>query len=104
MPQLPRYTYIGPVDHTVVPDRSKMKGKSIIITGGANGMGEQCVREFVAAGAFVTFGDVNPRGASIANELNTKHGRECCAFVKVDIRDWDQQIAMFETAKRKPDS
>ena len=25
-------------------------------------------------------------------------GKEVCAFVKVDIRDWEQQKAMFETA------
>ncbi|KAI8310745.1 5'-hydroxyaverantin dehydrogenase [Colletotrichum sp. SAR11_59] len=37
---LPRYTYTGPTDHTIIPDRSSVKGKSVIITGGANGMGE----------------------------------------------------------------
>ena len=28
-------------------------------------------------------------------------GKEVCAFVKVDIRDWEQQKAMFETARSK---
>ncbi|KAF2649792.1 NAD(P)-binding protein [Lophiostoma macrostomum CBS 122681] len=101
MPKLPRYSYAGPVDHTIPPDTAKLAGKSVIITGGANGIGEYCVRDFVAAGAFVTFGDVNDRGFSIASELNAQHGKECCAFVRVDIRDWDQQLAMFETAKKK---
>ncbi|KAL2129713.1 hypothetical protein VTI74DRAFT_7412 [Chaetomium olivicolor] len=101
---LARYQYTGPVDHTVVPDRSVVKGKSVIITGGANGMGETCVRHYVAAGAFVTFGDVNDRGKDIEKELNDTNGKEVCAFVKVDIRDWDQQIVMFETAKTKSPS
>jgi NAD(P)-dependent dehydrogenase (short-subunit alcohol dehydrogenase family) len=98
---IPRYEYAGPVDHTVVPDTSQAAGKSVIITGGANGMGETCVRAFVAAGAFVTFGDVNPRGKDIEAELNSAHGKDVCAFVTVDIRDWDQQKAMFEVARTR---
>lgn len=63
-------------------------------------MGETCVRKFCDAGAFVTFGDVNDRGKVIETELNAKHGN-CCAFVRCDIRDWDQQKTMFETAKSR---
>lgn len=99
MPQLPRYTYTGPVDHTVVPDRSQMRGKSVIVTGGANGIGEACVRAFVAAGAFVTFGDVSERGKELEKELND--GAERVAFVKCDIRSWEDQKTLFETAVRK---
>ncbi|KAJ9652505.1 hypothetical protein H2198_008253 [Neophaeococcomyces mojaviensis] len=96
---LPKYEYTGPIDHTVVPDRSKMEGRSVIVTGGANGMGEVMVRQFVNAGAFVTFGDMHPRGADLEKELNT-HG-EKAAFVKCDIRNWDDQVKLFETAERK---
>lgn len=98
---LPRYEYTGPVDHTAVPDRTVCRDQSVIITGGANGIGEECVRQYVAAGAFVTFGDMNDRGFQIQDELNKAHGRDVCVFVKVDIRDWEQQKAMFETAKSK---
>lgn len=101
---LPRYEYTGPIDHTIAPDRAQAHGKSVVITGGANGMGETCVRAFVAAGSFVTFGDVNDRGKQIEKELNEAHGKNVCAFVRVDIRDWDQQKAMFETAKAKSPS
>lgn len=93
---LPQYSYTGPIDHTISPDLSKIRGKSVIITGGANGIGEECLRKFVTLGAFVTFGDVNDRGRDIETELNANG--ECCAFVKCDIRDWDQQVAMFKTA------
>lgn len=94
MPQLPRYEYTGPVDHTVIADKTKLKGKSVVITGGANGMGEAFVRAFVAAGSFVTFGDVNvERGNALQNELG-----EQSRFVKCDITKWDDQVKMFEVA------
>lgn len=64
-------------------------------------MGEACVRDFVAAGAFVTFADVNvERGRTVERELNGETGNNC-VFVKCDIRDWDEQRAMFETAKER---
>ncbi len=98
---LTRYEYTGPIDHTVVPDRTVCRGQSVIVTGGANGIGESCVRQYVEAGAFVTFGDMHDRGYEIQKELNEANGKEVCAFVKVDIRDWEQQKVMFETAKTK---
>lgn len=99
---LPKYSYNGPIDHTIVPDKSQLQGKSVIVTGGANGMGEMFVREFSKAGAFVTFGDMNERGTDIEKELNASG--ETVAFVKCDIRSWDDQIQLFETAKMKSPS
>lgn len=99
---LPRYTYTGPVDHTVKLDLSKIEGKSVIVTGGANGMGEAMVRAFSAAGAFVTMGDMNARGTELEEELNADG--EKAAFVKCDIRKWEDQIKLFETAKTKSPS
>lgn len=39
-------------------DPSNLKGKSVVITGGASGIGEAAMRSFVKAGAFVTFGEL----------------------------------------------
>lgn len=96
---IPKYSYNGPIDATVEPDRTKARGKSVIITGGANGMGEVMVRAFAAAGSFVTFGDLHPRGEEIEKELNSNG--DCVAFVKCDIRSWEDQIKLFETAKNR---
>lgn len=117
---VPRYSYSGPVDHEVATEVKNIRGKSVILTGGANGwslclmiitrtpliysgMGEACVRDFVAAGAFVTFCDLDKkRGQAIENELNRDGVK--CAFVECNITDWDQQKAVFDTAKSKSPS
>jgi NAD(P)-dependent dehydrogenase (short-subunit alcohol dehydrogenase family) len=97
---LPRYTYTGPVNHTIPPDAAKLRNKSIIVTGGANGMGEVTVRELVKHGAFVTIADLSEtRGYELEKELNASGNN--CVFVKVDVRDWDQQKKMFEIAKAR---
>jgi len=95
-----RYTYTGPVDHTATFDPKKVAGKSVCFTGGSNGIGEVCVREFVAAGAYVAFGDLDTKqGEALRDELNRDGDR--CAFIQCDVRDWDQQKALFELAKAK---
>lgn len=43
-----------PVDAAFNVDN--LKGKSVILTGGASGIGEATMRSFVKAGSFVTFG------------------------------------------------
>jgi hypothetical protein len=37
MEQPSRYSYTGPIDHTIAPDKSLLRDKSVVITGGANG-------------------------------------------------------------------
>ncbi|KAI9927108.1 hypothetical protein MW887_003491 [Aspergillus wentii] len=96
MPPLPPYEYTGPVDCTVAPDPSSLKDKSVIITGGANGMGEAIARTLASHGAFVTIGDVNEeRGNGIAAEYPN------IQFVKCDVRNWDEQVNLFKSGIEK---
>jgi NAD(P)-dependent dehydrogenase (short-subunit alcohol dehydrogenase family) len=97
MPSVPKYFYNGPIDCRIPTDHAALHGKSVVITGGANGMGEQAVRDFVAVGCFVTFSDINLRGKEIEANL----GKDRCCFIEADIRDWDAQVRMFEAAKEK---
>ena len=82
------------------PDLSTLTGKSIVLTGGASGIGEQYMRSFVAAGAFVTFSDLAvDRGEKLANELLDK-----VAFVPGDVLVWQDQVKLFKTALEKSPS
>ena len=60
-------------------------GRVAIVTGGASGIGEATVREFVAEGASVAILDINvDAGARLAAELG-----ERAAFFPVDVSDAD---------------
>ncbi|KAK4508729.1 hypothetical protein PRZ48_002468 [Zasmidium cellare] len=71
-------------------DPQNLKGKNVIVTGGASGIGEFVVRGFVEVGAFVTFGDVDlARGEALAKELGA-------VFVKCDVLKWEEQLELFK--------
>ena len=58
-----------------------LKGKSVLVTGGASGIGEEIVRAFAGQGARVGFVDKDEAGgAALAAELG-------CAFAPCDLRD-----------------
>jgi NAD(P)-dependent dehydrogenase (short-subunit alcohol dehydrogenase family) len=76
-------------------DASSLAGKSVLITGGASGLGEAALRAFVAAGAFVTIGDLaDDRGAQLIAELGAEH----VAFAHCDVTVWADQVKLFKTA------
>lgn len=85
--------------HAVKPsdgfNAQSLQGKSVVITGAASGIGEACMRSFVSAGAFVTFGDIaEDRAHALVSEL----GQDKVAFVKCDTREWQDQASLFKTA------
>lgn len=57
-------------------------------------MGEVAARRFIVDGAFVTVGDMDvQRGEALEAELNGK-----LKFVQCNIKSWEDQVALFETA------
>ncbi|KAL1860847.1 hypothetical protein Plec18170_001361 [Paecilomyces lecythidis] len=71
-----------------------LKGKSVIITGGAQGIGKDFSTQLVAAGAFVTIGDVNVEaGKALSKELGPN-----AQFIKCDTTSWEESVDMFELA------
>ena len=60
----------GPVDFSKPTDKTNVKGKTALVTGGASGIGAGVSRAFANAGAIVTIVDSNAEaGAKFVSEL-----------------------------------
>lgn len=68
---------------TVIND---FKGKVVVVTGGASGMGAASVREFVSRGALVAIVDRNAEGATAIAEASATNGH-CPMTIIGDIAD-----------------
>lgn len=62
-----------------------LSGKTVVVTGGSQGIGEACVRRFVREGAHVFIADVDDkRGLPLARETGATY-RHCDVGDKVDV-------------------
>lgn len=80
-------------------DLSALKGKSVLVTGGAGGLGLATVRSFAAAGAYVTIADIQPAkevGEKIAQELTDQGHR--VTYTYCDVTSWESQVKAFKAA------
>ncbi|KAI0151075.1 hypothetical protein BJ166DRAFT_595430 [Pestalotiopsis sp. NC0098] len=92
---IPEYFDRGPVRVTSNIDLNNLVNKSVIVTGGASGLGLAYTKAFIDAGfAFVTIGDFDARAGQEAEARFAPNVK----FVKCDVRDWDEQVAVFEAA------
>lgn len=92
------YVYNGPIHCEQELKLERLKGKTAIVTGGANGIGEAYVRALVTAGLSVVFGDLDVKaGSKLESELSgTK-------FVQCNVTKWEDQTLLFrEAAKFSP--
>lgn len=70
--------------------------KTVVVTGGASGIGEACVDCFAEDGWQVVIGDINTeRGEAVAQRVR-EAGREC-RFVAVDVSSEDSVTAFAAT-------
>jgi D-xylose 1-dehydrogenase len=68
------------------PTYPDLRGKTVLITGGASGIGEAMVRAFAAQGAHAGFLDIDSeRGSALVVELEAQGST--AAFRAVDLRD-----------------
>jgi 5'-hydroxyaverantin dehydrogenase len=75
-------------------DWSLLKDRSVIITGGASGLGEQTSRKFHSYGAFITIADVQDElGQKLTAELG-----ERTTFIHCDTTSWEESAAAFKHA------
>ncbi|KAK4995925.1 hypothetical protein LTR66_004363 [Elasticomyces elasticus] len=72
-------------------------GMTAYITGGASGIGRAVTLMHVVKGTKVFIADRDLEGAkAFASELNEDKSEDVAFAVKVDVTDWDQQLAAFE--------
>ncbi len=75
-----------------------VEGKIALVTGGAQGFGEEIVRGLVSSGAFVWIADMNAAGAQeLADELNKESGRTVALSLPIDVSNEDSVRRAFET-------
>lgn len=80
-------------------DVSSLHGRSVLITGGASGIGLACATQIAEAGALVTISDLQEAaGQAAAQNLSSKGLR--VQFVQCDVRSYAAQVAMFQSAIR----
>ena len=81
---------------------SVVAGKVAVVTGGAQGFGEQIVRQLAAAGAIVAIADLNLEGAErLAADLNATHGETVAFAVTVNVGDEASVSSMVSTIVAK---
>lgn len=78
-------------------DVSSLSGRSVLITGGARGIGLACATKIAEAGALVTIADLqDATGEAAAQELSSKGHR--VHFVQCDVLSYAAQVNMFQKA------
>ncbi|KAI9835228.1 MAG: hypothetical protein M1838_005361, partial [Thelocarpon superellum] len=88
-----------PVDTSVAYDAAWIKGKTIVVTGGASGFGAGFVWHWARLGANVIIGDINrEKGGQLARDVYKGTGNRGVRFVYCDVADWQSQVDFFKSA------
>jgi sorbitol-6-phosphate 2-dehydrogenase len=76
-----------------------VKNRITLVTGGAQGIGEEIVRNLAAAGALVFIADLNLEGArKLADQINAGEKRTAALAIEVNVSSEESVAAMFSTA------
>ncbi|KAJ4983640.1 5'-hydroxyaverantin dehydrogenase [Stagonosporopsis vannaccii] len=87
----------SPLNFSQAPDLSSLKGRSVLITGSARGIGLACATRLAEAGALVTISDVRVETGEIAAQELTLRGFKV-QFVQCDVTSYSSQVALFKKA------
>lgn len=88
-----------PLDFSNIPDDSWVKGKTIVITGGASGFGAGFLERWAVAGAVIVIGDINvQKGDQLVRKLRKETGNDNLHFVHCNVTEWQSQVNLFREA------
>ncbi|MCJ1251589.1 hypothetical protein MMC30_008824 [Trapelia coarctata] len=76
---------------------SNLKGKTVLITGGASGLGAAIAKEFAKNGAYVTIADIN-EDLGKAYEAELKSQGLNINFTPTDVTSWPSHTTAFKSA------
>lgn len=88
-----------PVNVSVPYNPAWVRGKTILITGGASGIGAGLVRVWARNGATVIVGDINTeKSLALIQELRKDDANASAHFVHCNVTDWQSQVHLFKEA------
>lgn len=107
MSQLPQQSMVKaikqspPIDLTIPYSLTWLKGKHIVVTGGASGFGLAFVRSWASAGASLIVADISvAKGSAAVLAIRKETRNDNVHFVACDVTDWQQQVNLFKEAAR----
>ncbi|KAL5115351.1 hypothetical protein ACEQ8H_006727 [Pleosporales sp. CAS-2024a] len=78
-------------------DFSSLRGRSVLITGGASGIGLACAKKLAESGALLTLSDLNEvSGQAAVQELSS--AGHAVQFVQCDVRSYTSLVGLFKRA------
>lgn len=90
-----------PIDLTTSFDPSQISGSTILITGGASGLGAGFAHRWASLGANIIIGDLNQAlSESLIADLRSKTSNSNHHFIPLDVTSWTSQLSFFEDAVR----
>ncbi|KAF5343432.1 hypothetical protein D9758_011859 [Tetrapyrgos nigripes] len=88
------------LDQHLYAHADRVKGKVVLITGAASGIGRSTAAKYASYGANVIVADLNyPAAQQTAKELRTTDGQ--ILAIKCDVTIWEDVLAAFELAMEK---
>ncbi|KAK4609349.1 5'-hydroxyaverantin dehydrogenase [Fulvia fulva] len=81
-------------------DLASLEGRSVLITGGASGIGLATAKAWASAGAYITLADIQPleKGQKLASDLS--HNGQHVNYAFCDVTSWESQLEAFRSAVR----
>ncbi|MBD8026753.1 glucose 1-dehydrogenase [Ureibacillus sp. Re31] len=77
----------------------RFKGKVVIVTGGASGIGEAAVKQFVQEGAKVVISDMSDKGKNLSDQLNSE-GNET-TYIRTDVTNEEDVKNLIDATVEK---